>query len=200
MKLDRNKFLVSKFGFFSSEDPFDIAFSHDGGWSRIYEYDFVLGEVASCGIVAPKIHNAAWGCDEAGVVFKTHLDVRHAGVLHTDARRSSLIGAAVWDICFPPSEALCGRFDVVLNVSAIGKARADHRAVIEHHLRQLKADGIFVCTFEYPGFQLSEIENYLGEKSIVPAGRLSPRNSRLPNGAEKFPDETSVGYLVIRRV
>lgn len=199
MKLDAHRYAVRKFGLFSCEDPYDLAFTHSICWSRIYEYAFVLAELRALGTVRPRpaIHNAAWGFKDIHIVFKTRLDLAYPGSFHSDIQASSLLNTGVWDIASQPSEALHERFDAVLNISTLEEVSVDHRQVLFHHLMQLVPGGRFIATFDLPGLQLDRIEDYLGQRMVTPVRKLTPRNSRLPDTQLGLPDDFAVGYLVV---
>lgn len=200
MDFDGRVYDVKKFSFFSSEDPCDMRFTHEICWSRIYEYPFVLAEIASAKKGSPHIHNCSWGFTDIHLVFKTWLDMQYDNTFHSDIRPSTLCRTAYWDITVPPNEAFHDRFDFVLNISTLEEVPADHVQLLKHHLIQLKPGGRFVGTFDYPGLQLEAIEQFLDEKVVTPPSRLSPRNSRLEDRKLGLPDEFTVGYLVIERV
>lgn len=199
MKKLKENFKVEKFGFFSNEDPTDMLFQHEICWSRIYEYPFVLNEIKNSGIINPKIHNCSWGFRDMHVIFKTCLDLNYRNVYHSDITPSTLYNCSVWDITSPPRDSMRNNFDIVLNISTLEEVRHSHIQVLENHLEQLTTNGLFVGTFDYPGLQLDEIEQYLGQKIKHFLPRLNPRNSRLPDRVINLPNEFFVGYLVIRK-
>lgn len=204
MKIDKSKFKVRKFSFFSSEDNFDFNFSHEICWSRIYEYPFVLNEIDSYSkrskLSNLKIHNASWGFRDIHIVFKTWLDIFYPNTTHSDLKKSTLLNTTVWDITSPPSEAMRECFDVVINISRLEEVSGSHPQVLFNHIDQLKIGGIFICTFDVPGLQLEIIEDALSEKIVTPKNKLSPRNSRLKDLTLGLADDFGVGLLVIERI
>jgi hypothetical protein len=197
MIFEDREYHVRKFSFFSAEDPYDMRFGHEICWSRIYEYPFALAQIAALGNGEPRIHNASWGFTDIHLVFKTWLDVAYAHTFHSDLRPSTLFNTAQWDITNPPSEALRDRFDVVLNISTLEEVAADHVQVLKHHLVQLRRGGRFIGTFDFPGLQLENVEDFVNEKVVTPPQRLSPRNSRLEDRKLGLADDFAVGCLVI---
>lgn len=194
---DGREFRVCKFSFFSADDPYDLRFGHEICWSRIYEYPFVLAEIEALGLSDPSVHNASWGHTDIHLVFKTWLDLRYPRAFHSDIRISTLHSTARWDITLPPSEALQRRFDVVVNVSTLEEVAADHVQILKNHLVQVKTGGRLIVTFDVPGLDLGAVECFVGEKIVTPQRKLSPRNSRLPDGKLGLPDDFAVGYLVL---
>lgn len=204
MNIKNKNFRTRKFSYFSSEDPCDLRFGHEICWSRIYEYPFVLNEIANfikitsnCDVV---IHNASWGFCDIHLVFKTWLDCTYPNTFHSDIRPSSLWRTMVWDITTPPSEALIDRFDIVINVSTLEEVSGEHSQIIENHLDQLRVGGYFIGTFDVPGLQLPNVELALLEKIVTPPSKLSPRNSRLEDKKLGLADSFAVGYVVIERI
>ena len=177
---------VEAFGYFSTDDPVDWQFDCPICWSRIYEYPFVIGHLRG------SIHNTSWGYEGVHLVFRDWLDTHHRNVVHSDLR-----GPEVWDIRTPPPEEWLGRFDTLLSISTLEEVAADHSAIIrDHFLPQLKPGGRAVITFDAPGFQLSEVEAWLGQRITLPDNVLTPHNSTRPD-VMGLGDRFWVGYLVL---
>ncbi len=199
MRVNDCEFRVVKFSFFSAEDPCSMHFRHEICWSRIYEYPFVLDEISAMRLTEPNIHNCSWGFQDIHLVFKTWLDVSYRNVVHSDVRPSTLFNTVTWDITTVPAESLHNRFDVVINISTLEEVNADHIELLKNHLIQVKREGRFICTFDYPGLQLDRIEEFVGEKIVTPPRRLTPRTSRLEDKVLGLADDFGVGYLVLER-
>jgi hypothetical protein len=197
-KLSEN-YKVLKFGFFSDQDPSDMLFQHEICWSRIYEYPFVLQEIKSAGLENPKIHNCAWGSKDIHIVFKTCLDVAYKDVYHSDITPSTFLNTNIWDITKAPRDSLLNYFDIVLNISTLEHVHEDHRDVLENHLVQLNKGGLFIATFDLPGLQLENMQDYLGQKIKDCESRLNPINSKVTGNALRLPSDYHAGYLVIKR-
>lgn len=188
---------VLKFGFFDKDDKHDMKFQHEICWSRIYEYPFVLDEIKNTGIQSPKIHNASWGFRDIHLVFKTWLDV-HYDTLHSDVRGSTFYNTTHWDITKPSAHK--DYFDIVINISTIEEIpNGNHPEIIQHHLDQLKPGGYFIFTFDYPGINLSAVEEFVGHKISEPNLRLNPKNSVWPDRKLGLPEEFYVGYMVLQK-
>jgi hypothetical protein len=188
---------VLKFSFFDKNDSYDLKFSHEICWSRIYEYPFALTEIKRTGILNPKIHNASWGFRDIHLVFKTWLDI-HYDTLHSDIRKSSLYNTTCWDITTPSKHY--EYFDIVINISTIEEIpKGNHVEIIKNHLDQVKPGGYFIFTFDYPGIKLSEVEDFVGQKIQIPITRLTPKNSILRDTVLNLPEEFYVGYMVIQK-
>lgn len=191
---------VLKFGFFSPTDKHDMKFQHDLSWSRIYEYPFVLNEIAAykerTGI-EPKIHNCSWGFRDIHAVFKTWLDVKY-NTYHSDLIPSSLYKAFIWDIT-KKAPQFVEHFDIVINVSTLEEVNGDHVEIMKNHLEQVKEGGIFIMTFDFPGLQLDKVEEFIEAKIFDPESRLNPLNSKLRDTVLGLPKDFNVGYLVIEK-
>lgn len=194
---------VIKFGFFSPKDSLNFLYKHELSWSRIYEYHFVTRMIEKYMEAHPEIyndpliHNCSWGFRDIHVVFKTRLDVDYSNVTHSDIISSTLVDTEIWDITTPSKYK--NKFDIVINVSTIEEVQGDHVQIIKNHLEQLKDGGWFIMTFDYPGLQLSRVEEYLNECIKIPEVKLTPRNSALPDKVLGLPDDFNVGYLVIEK-
>ena len=197
--IDINEFRVLKFSFFSAEDAFDLRFGHEICWSRIYEYPFVLAELVAIPKKHLKIHNCSWGFRDMHVAFKTWLEISYPETIHSDIRPSTLYNTVVWDINSPPNESFVENYDAVINISTLEEVPTDHIQIMKNHLIQLRRGGRFIATFDVPGLQLEEIENYLGQKIVTPPNRLSPRNSQIEDKVLSLPDDFTSGYLVVER-
>lgn len=188
--------IVKKFSFFSPDDIYDLKFQHEICWSRIYEYPFVLNEIKNYQISNPKIHNASWGFRDIHLVFKTYLDI-HYDTIHSDIKHSSFYKTEYWNIC--EQSKYQNYFDIVINVSTIEEVEFDHIEVLKNHLNQLIPGGLLILTFDYPGFQLERIQDFLNCEILNPSVRLGPKNSQLPDQKLKLPEDFTVGYLVIEK-
>lgn len=197
--IDIKNYEVKKFSFFSSEDPYEMRFGHEICWSRIYEYPFVLSEIEALGRKDLKIHNCSWGFRDMHVAFKTWLDIKYPETIHSDIRPNTLYNTVVWDITKAPSEVWAENFDVVINVSTLEEVPSDHIEILKNHLVQLKKGGRFIATFDIPGLQIENMEDFLEEKIVTPPSKLNPRNSRIEDKVLKLPDNFATGYMVIER-
>jgi hypothetical protein len=186
-----------KFSFFDRNDEYDLRFSHEICWSRVYEYPFVLNEIKNTGFKNPKVHNCSWGFRDIHLVFKTWLDI-HYDTLHSDIRTSTFYNTRHWDIT-QPSE-FKEHFDIVINISTIEEIpKGDHIQIIKNHLDQVKPEGFLIFTFDYPGLKLAEVETFVNQKIIIPKERLNPKNSILQDKKLNLPEEFYVGYMVIQK-
>lgn len=189
---------IIEFKYIDKNDICDLKFQHSICWSRIYEYPLVLQKIKEFGVDNPKIHNCSWGFRDIHIVFKTWLDILFNQVTHSDIKGSSFYNTEVWDIRYPSQYQ--DEFDVVLNISTLEEVpHSDHVTLIKHHLDQVKPGGIFVLTFDYPGFQLEKVEDFLGQKIQDTEWRLNPRNSEKPDEVLNLPDDFNVGYLIIQK-
>lgn len=188
---------LKKFKFFSPSDIYDLKFQHEICWSRVYEYPFVLNEIKEHGIPNPKIHNASWGFRDIHLVFKTYLDIFYKDVVHSDIKPSTLYNTEYWNI--KEESKYSNHFDIIINVSTVEEVKYDHAEIIKNHLNQLNDGGIFILTFDYPGFQLENVENFFQQKINEPEQRLTPKNSIFPDTVLNLPEDFTVGYMVIEK-
>ncbi len=200
MNFNEKKFQVKKFSYFSDSDFYDLRFSHEIGWSRIYEYPFVLSEISSLNQSEPSIHNCSWGFQDIHVVFKTWLDVLYRGVFHSDLKPSTLHNTTIWDLRNFPSQGLVDRFDVVINVSTLEEVKGDHVMILKHHLIQLRRGGRLIITFDLPGLQLAAIEDFLNTRIVRPQSKLTPYNSKIVDTKLGLPRDFGCGFLVVDRI
>jgi len=191
---------ILKFGFFSSDDNYDMRFRHNICWSRIYEYPFVLEEIESYKrdkqISSPKIHNCSWGFDSMHVAFKTWLDIFYDSI-HSDIRPSSLYNTELWDITRESNYK--NKFDIVINVSTLEEVEGEHMLFLKNHYNQLKDGGRLIITFDYPGFQLEKFQSLINRDIKTPNNLLTPLTSVLPPIGLGCPNNLQVGYLVLEK-
>ena len=179
---------VEAFSYFSTDDPVDWSFDCSICWSRVYEYPFAISHLKG------SVHNTSWGYEGIHVTFKDWLDANVEDVVHSDRRPS---GGEVWDVTWPPREEWLGRFDTLLSISTLEEVRGYHAGIIkDHFLPQLKPGGKAVITFDAPGFQLSEVEVWLGQRISCPDNVLTPQNSKRPD-VMGLNERYRVGYLVL---
>lgn len=185
------------FSFFSADDPYDIKFTHEICWSRIYEYPFVLQEIKKTNIPDPWIHNSSWGFRDIHLVFKTWLDCKF-NVIHSDIRDSTFYNTEIWDIT--KKSKYSEEFDIIINISTIEEVpKASHIEIIKNHLDQLKYGGFLIMTFDYPGADLDSIEKFVGKKIEKRPIQLNPKNSAMPDLKLGLPEEFNVGRMVIQK-
>lgn len=134
-------------------------------WSRFWEYPLVnkfLNENIPHG---SKIHNTCWGFEPPNHTdFKTDLESFYGveNVVNSDIRPSNLENTTIYDITTYPKDEWINYFDAVINVSTLEEVNYDHIKCFEHLLLQVKKNGYLILTFDIPGLNIQEFENYLG--------------------------------------
>lgn len=189
---------VLEFSFIDQQSEYNLMFQHAICWSRIYEYPLVLDRISKLGPNNPKIHNCCWGFRDIHLVFKTWLDLQSPNVTHSDIKPASFYNTEVWDI--RTESKYKEEFDIVLNISTLEEVPgSNHAELIVNHLNQLKDNGVFIMTFDYPGLQLDRVEEFVGQKITPATTPLTPRNSAWPDKVLNLPDDFTVGYLIIQK-
>jgi hypothetical protein len=102
-------------------------------------------------------------------------------VLHTDIRKSSLKGTAIYDITKSAPSSYISAFDVVINISTVEEVGYDHVQIYKNLLEQVKPGGLLILTFDLPGLQLNSLEEELGRSLEIPENVLTGQNSKVPN-------------------
>jgi hypothetical protein len=180
---------VEAFSYFSVDDPVDWQFDCPICWSRIYEYPFAIHNLRG------SVHNTSWGYEGIHVVFRDWLNANVPDVVHSDMLNS---GGEVWNVTHPPRGEWLGRFDTLLSISTLEEVRGHHVDIVERNfLPQLKPGGRAVITFDALGFQLRQVEGWLGREIDRPERILTPRNSPRPDVTWGLNDYYWVGYLIL---
>jgi len=135
-----------------------MRFGHEICWSRVYEYPFALAQIAALA-TASAAFTTRPGAHDIHLVFKT-LARRGVRPHLPQHLRPSTLFIPPSGLTNPPSEALRDRFDVVLNISTLEEVAADHVQVLKHHLVHAAAGGRFIGTFDFPGLQLENVEDF----------------------------------------
>ena len=88
------------------------------------------------------------------------------------------------------------QFDVVLNVSTVEEVDFNHVTILENLLKQVKPDGLLICTFDIPSLQLGEVELFINKEVERFDNELNGSVSVIPNHRYKH---LTCGLLVIRK-
>jgi SAM-dependent methyltransferase len=184
---------VLEFRKLTTDDKYDKQFST---WSRIYEYPMVLEMIEK---YTPnndiKIHNSSWGHQGCHITFKDILEEKFNKVTNTDINTSKIANTGIWDITQENKE-FEAKFDVVLNVSTVEEVNFNHVTILENLLKQVKPNGILICTFDIPGIQLGEIEVFINKKIKRFNNELNGSVSIIPNNRYA---KLTCGLLVIKK-
>tara|TARA_R110000751_G_scaffold194488_1_gene299884 strand:- start:939 stop:1532 length:594 start_codon:yes stop_codon:yes gene_type:complete len=165
--------IVKKFEQITKNHPKDSKYG--GDWSRPYEYATVLEELKSIGSNL-KVHNACWGFEGCHVKFKNELEKLYGleNVVNSDMKESLIPNTHRWNILLDPPSEWEEYFDVAMCISTIEeienfpgawevKGGKFHRQVWALHqlTRTVKPGGHVIITFDYPGLELTQFENFL---------------------------------------
>ena len=163
---------IVKFEYFSNSsvennDIFYDSCSEIRAWSRIYEYPYVYNFIKDKFKNKQKIHNTCWGLDntKCHVKFKNVLEDQFGieNVTNSDIKRSNLNNTEIYDVT-KKEDNYKERFDYVVNISAIEEIKFDHLSIVKNLYSQVNENGYLILTFDLPGLQLSNIENFLNMK------------------------------------
>lgn len=154
---------ILEFRYLTKNDQFDDSYPH---WSRKYEYPTVFNEIIKrrSEFDRPTIHNSSWGFDEDHhQKFKNALEAEFGApnVTNSDIVYNQIPNTCYHDITLPPNENFREQFDFVLNISAVEEIAGDHQTYIDNLTAQVKPGGYLICTFDYPGLRLENIDNIL---------------------------------------
>lgn len=190
---------LREFRFINTEDRYDHDFNDGFAWSRVYEYPLVLDTIQKYCIENNKddilIHNSSWGFEGVHVTFKDKLDSLYQSE-HSDIKYSHYKNTFSYDITKSPDDSLIDKYDVVINVSTLEEVAFDHIEVFNNLYNQVKPGGIIICTFDFPGLQLTRFENLFEVKIEDNKERLNGCNSKLPN---KNCCNLETGYFVVEK-
>jgi len=149
-------------------------------WSRIYEYPMVLDMIEK---YKPNkdisIHNSSWGHKGCHVTFKNTLEKKYKNVINTDISPSRYPNTGIWNIT-KENKSFEEKFDVVLNVSTIEEVNFDHVTIFNNLLKQVKPNGLVICTFDIPGIQLDKISFHIDKEIERFDDELNGSNSAVP--------------------
>lgn len=166
-------------------------------WSRIYEYPLVLDKIREFSSSADiSIHNSSWGFNEIHAGFKSDLESEFGVVVNSDLLPSEVPNTEIWDITKKPPTEYIDKFDVVLNVSTVEEVDADHLAIIENLISQIKPGGLLIMTFDMPGMQLKKLNTLVRQQLVEFDDNINGANSVLPT--KKY-SHLNCGLLVLRR-
>lgn len=178
---------IVKFEYFSNSsvennDMFYDSCAEIRAWSRIYEYPYVYNFIKDKFKSGQKIHNTCWGLDicNCHVRFKDVLE-EHFGiesVVNSDIKRSNLNNTSLYDVT-RPNDSYSESFDYVVNISAIEEIRFDHLTIIKNLYAQVKEGGYLILTFDLPGLQLKNVEEFLNMKIGQVETALNGNNSMI---------------------
>ena len=154
---------IELFRYLRTDSPHDDRYPH---WSRKYEYPTVLNEILKrkSEFVTPTVHNSSWGFDEEHhQKFKNSLEAEFGvvNVTNSDIIYRQIPNTCYHNITEPPNENFREKFDFVLNVSALEEIPGDHDQYLRNLYDQVKPGGYLICTFDYPGLRLSNLDNIL---------------------------------------
>lgn len=188
--------IVEEFRFLTTNDVGNDLFNDGSAWSRYYEYEMVLERMSFLNS-GSLIHNTSWGGSlPIHTIFKNALDNRFTDCLHTDIRNSEYPNTKYYDITEKPKEEWLEKFDCVLNISTLEEVGGDHRDIFKNLYSQVKKGGKIICTFDYPGLQINNMEKML-EVTINRSGELlTGNNSIVKNGKYAH---LNCGILVVRK-
>jgi len=184
---------ILEFRKITTDDRHEIKFDT---WSRIYEYPMVLDMIEKyTNNPNIKIHNSSWGHQGCHITFKNILEDKYLNVKNTDIAPSKVPNTSIWDITKENKE-FEDCFDVVLNVSTIEEVNYNHVTILKNLLKQVKPNGVLICTFDIPGIQLDEIELFINKKIKRFNNELNGSVSIIPNN--RYANLTC-GLLVIKK-
>jgi len=191
-------FKIIDFRFAEATDEHDVKYNQIGAWSRLFEYPYVINFIKMNklkGFDITEIHNTSWGFEGIHVTFRDELDKLGTSI-HSDIRNSEFRDTYYYDITKENKE-FEKKFDFVVNVSTIEHLNTvgDRLKAIENLMKQVKAGGYLILTFDYPRVNLNEIETLVGRKCDVPVNALNGSNSTNPNQAYK---DLNIIYLILR--
>lgn len=166
-------------------------------WSRIYEYPLVLDKIREYSTGTDiSIHNSSWGFNEIHAGFKSDLESEFREIVNSDLLPSDVPNTEIWDITKAPPVSYIDKFDVVLNVSTVEEVDADHLAIIENLISQIKPGGLLIMTFDMPGMQLKKLNSLVKQQLKEYDDNINGANSVLPT--KKY-SHLNCGLLVLRR-
>lgn len=191
--------IIEKFSYFSSTDTVDERLTHKDGWSRPYEYNFVLEELAQLNIETELIHNSCWGYKGVHITFKNVLESLYPNVTNSDILASKEANTFVYDIT-KDNQKFHNKFDYIINVSTLEEIKSmPHVEILKSQYKQLKQGGKFIITFDLNksrGLQLEAVEKFLGQKITQVESPLTGLSSKYKN--ERY-SNLKCGYLVIKK-
>lgn len=193
------KFNVMDFRFANDNDEYDLEYTQDGAWSRIYEYRYVtdfINEHKFKDFSIPEIHNSSWGFEGIHVKFRDNLD-KIGKCIHSDIGKSNFRETFYYDIT-KEHEEFENKFDFVLNISTIEHlSTIEERLVsIENLFKQVKPNGYLILTFDFPRVNLSEIEELVKCSCEKTKYVLNGQNSINQN--LKYSD-LNIIYLILKK-
>lgn len=186
---------IIDFRYVNKNDVFDDTYPH---WSRKYEYPTLLNILNNLELPNnPKIHNSSWGFDlEHHQRFKNELEKKFGreNVTNSDILYRGIDNTCIHDITKEPDDNFKESFDVILNVSALEEIPGNHVHHLSNLIKQVKKDGYVIITFDIPGLQLNNVEDYLRQKISY----KNYENIIIGSGKPWF-DGLNVGILIIKK-
>ena len=158
-----NKPEVLEFRHVKNSDPYNK--NRYGHWSRYWEYPLLNKLLHTYVPKGGRIHNSSWGFEAPNHTdFKEDLESYYGAdnIINSDIRSSSYPNTTVYDVTQAPKLEWINFFDAVINVSSLEEIPFDHLKCFQNLYQQVKPGGYLIITFDIPGFQLTEIEEYLG--------------------------------------
>ena len=192
---------IIDFRWLNTNDIGDELYNDGYAWSRYYEYPLVL-EYMSKIPKNSKIHNSSWGFEGLHVIFKQQLDLKYENCIHTDIKPSELPKTEHYNILEAPKKEWVENFDCVINISTMEEVGGNHNEIFDNLYRQVKKGGYLICTFDYPGLQLENIEEKLNCKITDSPylERISGTNSKVVSGwSTSHCGGLTCGIFVIRK-
>lgn len=188
---------VLEFKYVTTDDISDNDVFNDGhAWSRCYEYPIVIDCMKNLLTEESFVHNSSWGFAGIHVTFKEELDRLYKNIMHSDLKPSNLENTETYNILKAPPQEWIEKFDCVLNISTLEEVGGNHTEIFDNLYSQVKSGGYFICTFDYPGLQLEEIERKLGQKIKLDGTPINGANSIVKN--LRYP-HLNCGLMVIRK-
>lgn len=170
---------------------YDDSYEH---WSRGYEYPFVIDTILNKwgtqnenSPFYPIIHNTAWGFPQNKdcMTFRKKLDKVSPHVMYSDIHNqdSEKARSVKYDILTKPPKSYENHFDFVININVIEYMHHSFRAqVFKNLFAQVSPGGFLICTFEYPSFDVTFIDSWLGSIFVKDHGnRISGDNVSRPD-------------------
>jgi hypothetical protein len=116
--------------------------------------------------------------------------------VNSDIQSSSLSNTAVYDVAWPCKASWKNAFDFVINVSTVEEIADSHLYVLGNLLEMVRPGGFLIMTFDYPGLQMVEVSQLLGQAIKQVPNPVTAQNSPAPDAV--FAD-LQAGYLVLQR-
>ena len=175
---------VLDFSFFSKNDKYDInTYKDTNAWSRPYEYLYAENMLDKYINLGNAVHNSAWGFEGVHVDFRKKLDSKYK-CIHSDIVDNKHNLRTYKYNLLSEDKALENKFHAVLNISVLEHLPNGFngtRIAIENLFKQVKEEGVLICTFDFPRVNLEEMQKYLMEECNDCSDRLNGINSVFKN-------------------